>query len=435
MASLSRRHFLGTTAGSALAAAVVPVSTAIGAVQPAARLRVQFATGGHTSPLQMYAMFESALFQDMDTVVLPHPDPFDRVGTPDAPHVIVTNDWITGQWPKKDQDNMQRHIEGGGGVVVLHHAVGSNNGTATVPGWKWWNEEVLGCYLYNPNVPGVKTSARLKQFPIQTITPGRQPSDRPGRGAVPAAVGRDLSQHVDLAEVHRAVHVRRPVVQQPGGRLGRAAAAAWPLRVPAARTHRDRLPGSDLPADRPQRDPVGRREAVMIQAPPPQGPPNQSPRFAKTELWVQLTTGGKAVPAVVAGDVPRPDVRRHGDLADRPAGQLQRAAAAVTARGGTRARSAATGPCRGPDRSHATGRTRSWRRRARRRHRTPRARRLSVGTERRPSASRLRRARAQRPDELAREPAHRRTAGARGRPRAGRAASRAGRQPGLAVVV
>ena len=39
----------------------------------------------------------------------------------------MTNDWITGQWPKKDQDNMQRHIEGGGGVVVLHHAVGSNN--------------------------------------------------------------------------------------------------------------------------------------------------------------------------------------------------------------------------------------------------------------------------------------------------------------------
>lgn len=33
----------------------------------------------------------------------------------------------------------------------------------------------------------------------------------------------------------------------------------------------------------------------MTQA-PPQGPPNQATRFAKTELWVQLTTGGKAYP-------------------------------------------------------------------------------------------------------------------------------------------
>jgi hypothetical protein len=34
----------------------------------------------------------------------------------------------------------------------------------------------------------------------------------------------------------------------------------------------------------------------VIQPPSPQGPPNQSPRFAKTELWVQLTTGGKPYP-------------------------------------------------------------------------------------------------------------------------------------------
>lgn len=34
----------------------------------------------------------------------------------------------------------------------------------------------------------------------------------------------------------------------------------------------------------------------MTQAPSPHGPPNQTPRFAKTELWVQLTTGGKPYP-------------------------------------------------------------------------------------------------------------------------------------------
>jgi hypothetical protein len=30
---------------------------------------------------------------------------------------------------------------------------------------------VIGCYLYNPGVSGMKTQERLKQFPIQTITP------------------------------------------------------------------------------------------------------------------------------------------------------------------------------------------------------------------------------------------------------------------------
>lgn len=34
----------------------------------------------------------------------------------------------------------------------------------------------------------------------------------------------------------------------------------------------------------------------MTQVPSPQGPPNQTPRFTKTELWVQLTTGGKPYP-------------------------------------------------------------------------------------------------------------------------------------------
>ena len=325
MAALSRRHFIGSTAGSALAAAVLPARgwARPRAAQPAGRLRVQFAPGGHTSPLQMYAMFESALFQDMDTVVLPHPDAFDRVGTPDAPHVIVTNDWITGQWPEKEQQNMQRHVEGGGGVVVLHHAVGSNNGTTTGPGWKWWSEDVMGCYLYNPNVPGVKTSARLKQFPDSDHLARRQPPDRQRHRAVPAAVGRDVPQHVDLAEGDRAVHLRRSVVQQSRGRLDRATAAARPLRVPPTRTHRDRLPGSDLPADRPQRHSVGRREAVMTQVAVASRPTEPDTAVRQDRVVGAAHDRRQAVPAVVPGDVPRSHVHRHGDLGHRSTGEFQ----------------------------------------------------------------------------------------------------------------
>jgi hypothetical protein len=114
----------------------------------------------------MYAMFTDVTFQDLDATVLPHPRAFDAIGSPNAPDVIVTNDWITGGWPESDRDKMVKHLDAGKGVVVLHHAVGTNNDQ-----WAWWSEEVIGCYLYNPNVPGMKTQARLKQFVRQTVTP------------------------------------------------------------------------------------------------------------------------------------------------------------------------------------------------------------------------------------------------------------------------
>jgi hypothetical protein len=170
MSDFSRRHFLG----SAFAAVAVPPA-AKAAFAPAVqrtsaarngRLKVQFTGGGHTSPLQMYAMFVDPLFQDVEATVLPHPHAFDGVGGPNAPDVIVTNDWITGQWPEGDRNNMVKHLDAGKGLVVLHHAVGTNNDA-----WRWWSEEVIGCYLYNPNVPGMKSQARLKQFIRQTVTP------------------------------------------------------------------------------------------------------------------------------------------------------------------------------------------------------------------------------------------------------------------------
>ena len=169
MSTLSRRSFLGSAvAATAISKTFAPAAAAqaprVG--QSERRLRVQFTTGGHTSPLEMYAMFESPLFRNLETVVLPHPNPFDAVGGTNAPDVIVTNDWITGGWPQKDRDNMVKHLDAGNGVVVLHHAVGTNNNE-----WPWWSEEVIGCYLFNPGVPGMKTQARLKQFPIQVITP------------------------------------------------------------------------------------------------------------------------------------------------------------------------------------------------------------------------------------------------------------------------
>jgi type 1 glutamine amidotransferase len=173
----TRREFLNTAVSSALAAAALPAALdaqarasqapAAGAAAPSTRrLRVQFTTGGHTAPIPIYAMFDSPEFADFDSVVRPHPHAFDVVTSPDAPDVIVTNDWITNGWPKSDQDLMVKHLEAGRGVVALHHAVGTNGDQ-----WKWWAEQVTGCYLYNPNVTGMHTPSRLKQFVVQTVTP------------------------------------------------------------------------------------------------------------------------------------------------------------------------------------------------------------------------------------------------------------------------
>ena len=168
MSKVPRRNFLSGTVAAFMAPRLLAGSQAAPASRAgrAQRLRVQFTTGGHTTPLQIYAMFEDALFQDMETTVLPHPNAFDRVNTPTGPDVIVTNDWITGQWPDGERDNMVKHLDAGKGLVVLHHAVGTNNDA-----WAWWSEEVIGCYLYNSGVPGMKTQGRLKQFPRQTIKP------------------------------------------------------------------------------------------------------------------------------------------------------------------------------------------------------------------------------------------------------------------------
>ena len=171
MSKFSRRQFIGSTAASVLLAKTVgSVATAESAEPPAEnsahrRLRVQFSPGGHTAPLQIYAMFEDPLFADLDSVVRPHPFAMDTVDSADFPDVIVTNDWLTTEWPQRDKDHLVKHLGAGRGLVVLHHAVGTNDA------WKAWTNDFLGCHLYDTIDPGMKGQARLKQFPVQVVTP------------------------------------------------------------------------------------------------------------------------------------------------------------------------------------------------------------------------------------------------------------------------
>jgi hypothetical protein len=161
---LSRRGFF-TSAAAAIAVPAQSVAPPQ-AVSGGSKLRVQFTPGGHTSPLEMYAMFEDDLFRDCDTTVFPHPNAFHGLSDRSGPDVVVTNDWITGGWPEADRQHMVKYLDSGKGLVVLHHAVGTNNNE-----WPWFSEEATGVMLWNPDVPGMKTQSRLKQFVRQTLSP------------------------------------------------------------------------------------------------------------------------------------------------------------------------------------------------------------------------------------------------------------------------
>ena len=162
MPNISRRSFLPSAVGAAL----LPRPSLFAQAQQNARppLRVQYTTGSHTVPLQQYAMFDDEMFRDLDTWILPHPHPFDKINDPGGPDVVVLGDYVTANWPEADRPPMRDFLDAGKGLVVLHHAVGDNQE------WPWWYEEVTGGELIQVELPG-KLRSGLKQFPRQRLTP------------------------------------------------------------------------------------------------------------------------------------------------------------------------------------------------------------------------------------------------------------------------
>jgi hypothetical protein len=161
MVHFSRRHVLLGAAAAALPA---------GASAAPAPLRVQYTTGAHTVPLQQYAMFDDDTFRDLDTWILPHPHPFKDIngtaGQP-GPDVIVLGDYMTGNWPDADHAPMEKYLNSGKGLVVLHHSVGDNQN------WPWWYEGVLGGALVQQAAmqQRINKHSALKQWPHQRVTP------------------------------------------------------------------------------------------------------------------------------------------------------------------------------------------------------------------------------------------------------------------------
>lgn len=191
MSTISRRRFIGAGTAAAVSLGAFNQSalsegsqTQTDSAQHGNRkLRIQFTTGGHTVPIPCYAMFASDLFDEFETVVFPRPNSFRTLNQPTgSPKVLVLYDYLTTEWDDDDKATIKKYLDAGNGIVILHHAIAANQH------WPWWYQEVTGGELIQLGVPGIKRS-RLKQFPVQKITPV---GDHPiVRGLKPFLLARD----------------------------------------------------------------------------------------------------------------------------------------------------------------------------------------------------------------------------------------------------
>src|SRR6266571_8697532 len=95
-------------------------------------LKVLLVTGGHDHDVSFYSVLDG--HDDLDVLVDPHPNAFrGRVKA----QVVVLYDMVPDLEPER-RANLQAFVEGGGGVVALHHAL------AGYTGCRWWSEEVVG---------------------------------------------------------------------------------------------------------------------------------------------------------------------------------------------------------------------------------------------------------------------------------------------------
>ncbi len=134
----------------------------------AAPVRVLVVTGGHTYETSFYTIFEG--HPDIRAIVDPHPMPYRRGDLRKTYDVLVLYDSMQ-EIDDEERQNLTRFVEGGKGVVILHHAL------VDYSDWPWWYEEVMGArWLKSQSKPLVwkttwqhdvdLTSYPVKEHPI-----------------------------------------------------------------------------------------------------------------------------------------------------------------------------------------------------------------------------------------------------------------------------
>jgi type 1 glutamine amidotransferase len=146
-ASPSRAALLAPALAAAALSTASPLSAAQELFRPSPKaenaVRVLLVTGGHDHDVSFYSVLDGQ--GDLDVRVDPHPNAFrgDVLPGRDA-DVVVLYDMPAAMAPEQET-HLRAFVEGGGGIVALHHAIAGRTG------WRWWGEEVLGGrYLEKP---------------------------------------------------------------------------------------------------------------------------------------------------------------------------------------------------------------------------------------------------------------------------------------------
>ncbi len=128
-------------------------------------VRVELVSGGHDHDGTIYGVFEGRA--DMRVIVNPHPDAFRDKVLKDT-DVVVLYDTIQ-SLPEARRKNAEQFLQGGRGLVVLHHAI------ADFQDWRWWWQDVVGGrYLLNPDLGMPRSTYRHDQEML--VTPvGKHP--------------------------------------------------------------------------------------------------------------------------------------------------------------------------------------------------------------------------------------------------------------------
>jgi type 1 glutamine amidotransferase len=119
-------------------------------------------TGGHPHDLAFYSIFQN---QGWRVTVNGHPSAF-RGTSLKSCDALVLYDMADTDEPERRQQ-LKDFVESGRGVVILHHALVSNQD------WPWWSEQVVGG-LYRLKPSGESPASTYKygvSLPIQNVGP------------------------------------------------------------------------------------------------------------------------------------------------------------------------------------------------------------------------------------------------------------------------
>ncbi len=111
------------------------LSAFFGGIASAEAVRALVVTGGHTYETSFYTLFEGN--PEIKATVDPHPMPYRRGDLRPRYDVLVLYDSMQ-EISDEERDNLTAFVEGGKGVVLLHHAL------VDYSDWRWWYEEVVG---------------------------------------------------------------------------------------------------------------------------------------------------------------------------------------------------------------------------------------------------------------------------------------------------